>query len=214
MAFWITSDETLMSRVQSRGDERAFAELVQRWQPRLEQASYRILNDRHRSEDLVQEAFTRLFVKRDQFQSGFRFGSYLWRITINLCHDELRRRQSTKKYLIETDDPEAMSSILDLGSSPASETERHEEATAVRDALATLPDQVKIIVVMRHYEDLKFREIAEALKLPEGTVKTRMIQGLALLEKQLRPITASNRISRSNPSKKGTAPLSYETSLE
>lgn len=192
MAFWITSDEKLMSRVQSRGDEGAFAELVRRWQARLEQASFRILNDRHRSEDLVQEAFTRLFLKRDQFRSGARFGSYLWRITINLCHDELRRQQSARRHLIETDDPDGMNSVLDFTSNPGTETEKEEEAAAVREALTTLPAQVRIIVVMRHFEDLKFREIAQALNLPEGTVKTRMIQGLSLLAKQLRPINGGS----------------------
>jgi len=198
MAFWITSDEKLMSRVQSRGDEGAFAELVRRWQGRLEQASFRILNDRHRSEDLVQEAFTRLFLKRDQFRSDARFGSYLWRITINLCQDELRRQQSAKRHVIESDDPEAMNSVLDMKGNPGRETEKLEEAAAVRKALTTLPDQVRIIVVMRHFEDLKFREIAAALNLPEGTVKTRMVQGLSLLAKQLRPINDADSVSNSN----------------
>jgi RNA polymerase sigma-70 factor (ECF subfamily) len=202
MAFWITSDEKLMSRVQTRGDEAAFAELVRRWQGRLEQASFRILNDRHRSEDLVQEAFTRLFLKRDQFRPDARFGSYLWRITINLCQDELRRQQSAKQHVIESDDPEAMNSVLDMKGNPGRETERLEEAAAVRKALTTLPDQVRIIVVMRHFEDLKFREIAAALNLPEGTVKTRMVQGLSLLAKQLRPINDADSVSKSNISTK------------
>ena len=191
-----------MSRVQTRGDEAAFAELVRRWQGRLEQASFRILNDRHRSEDLVQEAFTRLFLKRDQFRPDARFGSYLWRITINLCQDELRRQQSAKRHVIESDDPEAMNSVLDMKGNPGRETERLEEAAAVRKALTTLPDQVRIIVVMRHFEDLKFREIAAALNLPEGTVKTRMVQGLSLLAKQLRPINDADSVSKSNISTK------------
>lgn len=202
MAFWITSDEKLMSRVQSRGDEAAFAELVRRWQGRLEQASFRILNDRHRSEDLVQEAFTRLFLKRDQFRSDARFGSYLWRITINLCQDELRRQQSARRYFLETDAPEAMNSVLDFKGNPGKETEKQEEAAAVRKALTTLPDQVRIIVVMRHFEDLKFREIVEALHLPEGTVKTRMIQGLSLLAKKLRTLNDPDSASDCSISRK------------
>ena len=200
MAFWITSDEKLMSRVQSRGDEGAFAELVRRWKGRLEQASFRVLNDRHRSEDLVQEAFTRLFLKRDQFRSDAPFGSYLWRITINLCQDELRRQQSAKRYIVETDAPEAMNSVLDMDGHPSRETEKQEEAAAGRKAITTLPDQVRIIVVMRHFEDLKFREIAEALDVPEGTVKTRMIQGLSLLAKQLRPLNEVDSVSNGNHS--------------
>jgi hypothetical protein len=95
-----------------------------------------------------------------------------------------------------------MNSVLDTKGNPGKETEKHEEAAAVRKALTTLPDQVRIIVVMRHFEDLKFREIAEALHLPEGTVKTRIIQGLSLLAKQLRTINDPDSASDCSISRK------------
>ena len=188
MTFWIKSDETLMNRVQTRADEAAFAELVHRWQPRLESLAYRMLHDRHRSQDLVQETFSRLFAKRHQYRSQAAFSSYIWRIIVNGCQDELRKRRSQSQWFAEETAEESPLAPLHQECTPAVETEKNEEAAVVRRALATLPDPIRIIVVMRHYEDLKFREIAEVLGIPEGTVKTRMAQGLNLLAKQLNPI--------------------------
>ena len=213
MPFWITSDETLMTRVQAHADESAFVELVHRWQARLEQASYRILNDRHRSEDLVQEAFTRLFLKRAQYRKQAKFSSYLWRITLNLCQDELRRRVSRERLIDPLAPIETENALQEIQDGPDSEAESNEEAAAVRSALGQLPDPVRIIVVMRHYHDMKFREIAEALDLPESTVKTRMTQGLTLLAKHLNPLfkcqaRSDKRLTDLNST------FSYETSFK
>ncbi len=213
MPFWITSDETLMTRVQTHADESAFGELVQRWQTRLEQASYRILNDRHRSEDLVQEAFTRLFLKRAQYRKQAKFASYLWKITLNLCQDELRRRVSRNKLIdplasLDTEQP-----LQSLEEGPDSEAETNEEAGVVKQAVAQLPDPVRMIVVMRHYHDMKFREIAEVLEIPEGTVKTRMTQGLALLEKQLNPLF-KNQVSPDKGPPNTNSTAAYEASFK
>ncbi len=197
MAFWITSDEKLMSRVQTMGDEAAFSELVHRWQARLEGLAYRVLHDSHRSQDLVQEAFSRLYTKRHQYKAKAAFSSYIWRITANLCQDELRRRRSRLRCFTESIADETQDSISTADPAPDSETERNEEAAVVRQALCSLPDQIRIIVVMRHYEDLKFREISEALGIPEGTVKTRMGQGLSMLAQKLNPILSQDSETRS-----------------
>lgn len=188
MRFWFSNDEQLMDRVAQQSDEAAFAELIRRWQPRLEQAACRILGDRHGGQDVVQEAFTKLFLKRKQYRGSGQFSSYLWRIMINLSQDHLRRKRSRQRILSD-DDVETVPPLHHVNTeTPRNIAERNEEAEAVRNAIAELPDAVRIIVVLRHYQDLKFREIATALDLPEGTVKTRMTQGLNLLAKRIHKV--------------------------
>ncbi len=176
-----------MARVQSRNDRTAFTELVQRWEGPIRQACYRILLDRHRSEELTQDTFTRLYLRREQFRSGGKFSTYLWQIAINLCRDELRRRANQQRLL----DPELAEPTIPAESDPFQDAATEERAEAVRAAIAALPDTLRIITVMRHYQDLKFREIATALDLPEGTVKTRMVQAMKQLNHSLHSLRES-----------------------
>ena len=80
-----------MWRVQMQDDTEAFAELVRRWEGPLRSLCARMTGDVHRAEDLAQEAFTRLFLRRKSYRAEAKFSTYLWRIAINLCYDELRR---------------------------------------------------------------------------------------------------------------------------
>src|SRR5687768_6512120 len=84
-------DEALMDSVRETGDAGAFATLVRRWEEPIRRLCTRMLNDPHRGDDLKQETFARLFNKRASYQPTGRFSTYLWRIALNLCHDELRR---------------------------------------------------------------------------------------------------------------------------
>src|SRR4051794_37589286 len=90
-AFFTGADEDLMVRVKAEGDAGAFALLVGRWEEPIRRLCVRMTGDAHRGEDLKQETFARLFAKRAQYQPTGRFSTYLWRIALNICHDELRR---------------------------------------------------------------------------------------------------------------------------
>ena len=185
------SDEQMMWRVRSRDDAEAFAQLVNKWQGPIQRLCVRMLGDAHRGEDLAQEAFARLYAKRDQYEPSARFSTYLWRVAMNLCYDELRRLKrrpetSLDAILPESDEP---FSILDANAAveatPDTEIQSREQAELVREALKKLPENYRAVVVLRHYEDLKFREIAEVLDIPEGTVKSRMAEGLQQLSEIL-----------------------------
>ena len=108
------------------------------------------------------------------------------------------------------EEPEQAAEIVSDRVGPDTEAEKNEAAAAVRHAVEQLPDNIRIVVVMRHYQDLKFREIAEILEIPEGTIKTRMMQGLSLLAKQLTP--AGSSTAQAKQLKPIPTPLSYETS--
>ncbi len=179
------TDEQAMWRVQTADDHAAFARLVERWEGPIQRLCARMTGDLHRAEDLAQEAFTRVFSRRRDFEPSGRFSTWLWRIAINLCHDELRRRQRRPEWSLDAMEdsggPGGADSLPDNAPSPAELTERLEQAELVRRALLRLPETQRTVVVLRHYEGLKFTEIAEVLGIPEGTVKSRMFDALERL---------------------------------
>ena len=85
------TDEQAMWRVQTQDDHRAFVQLLERWEEPIGRLCARMTGDVHRGEDLKQETFARVFEKRKSFQPSARFSTWLWRIALNLCYDELRR---------------------------------------------------------------------------------------------------------------------------
>src|SRR6059036_2714061 len=84
------TDEQAMWRVQTQDDHRAFVHLLERWEEPIGRLCARMTGDLHRGEDLKQETFARVFEKRKSFQPNARFSTWLWRIALNLCYDELR----------------------------------------------------------------------------------------------------------------------------
>jgi RNA polymerase sigma-70 factor (ECF subfamily) len=189
------SDEQAMWRVQAHDDPDAFARLVTRWQEPIRGLCTRMTGDPHRGEDLAQEAFARLFAKRKEYQPRARFSTYLWRIALNLSYDELRRVKRHPEVALDPTAPESDAATVapwaDVGPAPsptpAAAALASEEAALVREALLALPELYRSVVVLRHYENLKFCEISEVLGIPEGTVKSRMAEALAQLARRLAP---------------------------
>ncbi len=182
------SDEQAMWRVQSQDDADAFARLVERWEGPIQRLCTRMIGDAHRAEDLAQEAFTRLFLKRKTYQGTARFSTFLWRIALNLCFDELRRSKRRGETSLEGPEGEVVHALRAIcANEPAPDVllAAQERAELVRQALLRLSEGYRSVVVLRHYEDLKFREIADVLEIPEGTVKSRMAEALALLHQYL-----------------------------
>jgi RNA polymerase sigma-70 factor, ECF subfamily len=188
------SDEQAMWRVQMQDDAEAFALLVERWETPIQSLCARMLGDLHRGEDIAQETFARLFAKRKDYESRAKVSTFLWRIALNLCYDELRRRDRSREIPFDgelSDDSGHASEAF----SPDVSLAREETAAHVRDALMKIPETYRCVLILRHYEDLKFREIADVLDIPEGTVKSRMAEGLTQLARLL---TQDARTSEKN----------------
>jgi RNA polymerase sigma-70 factor (ECF subfamily) len=180
------SDEQAMWRVQQHADEDAFAQLVGRWQSPIRNLCVRMTGDLHKGEDLTQEAFVRVFEKRSQYQPDAKFSTWLWRIALNLCYDEQRRIKRRSETALENEEGEAVVELVADASGPADQAEAGERADMVRRALVRLPETYRTVLVLRHYEGLKFREIADVLDIPEGTVKSRMVEALGQMERLLK----------------------------
>jgi len=183
------SDEQAMWRVQTQDDEGAFAQLVRRWEIPIQRLCTRMTGDAHRGEDLTQEAFARVFTRRKDYQPAGRFSTWLWRIAVNLCYDELRRRQRRGETALADEGDEAFESGTAHRSGEPMPDEllaERERGEMVRRALMRLPETYRSVLIMRHYENLKFREIGEVLEIPEGTVKSRMAEGLTQMSRLLK----------------------------
>jgi RNA polymerase sigma-70 factor (ECF subfamily) len=185
------SDEQAMWRVQTRDDEQAFALLVRRWEGPIQRLCVRMTGDSHRGEDIAQETFVRIFAKRADFRADGRFSTWLWRIALNFCYDELRRRRRRGESSFaeaggEPEDEEHGGVALEPA--PDESLADRERGELVRGALMRLPEPYRTVLVLRHFENLKFREIADVLEVPEGTVKSRMAEALTQLSRLLKPV--------------------------
>lgn len=182
-----------MWRVRTDDDHAEFARLVKRWEEPIRRLCTRMTGDAHRGEDLKQETFLRLFEARKEYQVSGRFSTFLWRIALNICHDELRRRQRRRELFDSNlqhpaeNEGDGSSELPSESPGPDLRTAQLEEGELVRNAVMQLPDIYRTVIVLRHYEEMKLSKIAEILDIPEGTVNSRMAEALARLNRILEP---------------------------
>jgi RNA polymerase sigma-70 factor (ECF subfamily) len=155
--------------------------------------------DVHAAEDLTQETFLRVFARRKEYQAyqaSGKFSTWLWRIALNLCYDELRRRKRREKTIFHEEGGEPLADLeafAAMDAAPDRSLAERERSGMVQRALDELPEIYRAVLVLRHYEDLKFREIAEVLGVPEGTVKSRMAEALTQFGRLLEPMMGGKR---------------------
>ncbi|MCL4180105.1 MAG: sigma-70 family RNA polymerase sigma factor [Verrucomicrobia bacterium] len=193
------TDEQLMWRTARHDDETAFTSLMCRWQSPILSLCFRMIGDPHRAEDLTQETFSRVFSQRKQYQPKSRFSTWLWRIALNLCYDELRAPQRREQPWSGPEHETGEPTLVSPEPTPDGHAAQSDEGHLVRQALGTLPETYRTVLVLRHYEDLKFREIAEILNVPEGTVKSRMAEALNLMNRRLQGTLESRATDHSLP---------------
>jgi len=166
------------------GDDAAFAALVRRYEAPLFNFARRMLGHGSEADDVFQETFVRVYRHRDRFDSGLRFRPWLYRIAANLCRDRRRwwKRRPGDDYSVDVDH----ASIADTASSPSDHARAAEIGAAIDAAVARLPEKHRAVFVMARYDGLGYDEIAAALGIPVGTVKSRMNKAAAVLIEQLR----------------------------
>jgi RNA polymerase sigma-70 factor (ECF subfamily) len=185
------SDEYLMLLFKG-GDQSAFNVLVQRWEKPLLNLCYRFLQDIEKAKDIRQEVFLRIYKAAKRYKPSAKFSTWLYRIALNRCLDELRNEKRRNEIALETSYQDnngkrwlLKEMLVDKSALPDEIAERNEIAQIVKQAIALLPDEQRAVVIMRHYERLKFKEIAEIMGCPESTVKSRMYYGMEHLRRLL-----------------------------
>jgi RNA polymerase sigma-70 factor (ECF subfamily) len=180
-----STDEELVSRSMG-GDLDSFNQLVLRWERPIYALAYRVIGREEDARDVCQETFLRAFRALGGFKGQAKFSSWLYRITLNLCRDWIRRER--RQPLAQT--PEGVDLVELAGEAEDTESieelvARKEIGAAVAKAMALLPEEQRTAIVLKEYHGLTFQEIADMLDCPLSTVKTRLYQGLTVLRRQL-----------------------------
>lgn len=173
------------------GDRACLDRLVEQFADRLYGFLYRLTGSRSDAEDLFQEVFVRVVRVIADYEHDGRFEAWLFRIAANLCRDRVRRiSRLPKHHTLEVDDEadgagaEFISGNSRLGGSssgPDSRMARAEELDALGSALAQLPDVERTVIMLRHFSQMSFKEIAEVTEVPLGTALARAHRGLGRL---------------------------------
>lgn len=162
-------DASLVQRLR-RGDPRAFEDLVIAHQHRVFGVAIRILGNRAEAEDLAQEVFLRVHRAIGEFRGEAKLSTWLYAIASRLC---LNRLTSGERRIARHGDEE-LARLASAAGSPVEEAERSELEAALHRAIGELGEERRIVVVLRDLEGLSYEEIAEALELELGTVRSRL----------------------------------------
>jgi RNA polymerase sigma-70 factor (ECF subfamily) len=180
-----STDEELVARSMG-GDLDSFNQLVLRWERPIYALAYRVIGREEDARDVAQETFLRAFRALGGFKGQAKFSSWLYRITLNLCRDWIRReRRAPVAQAPEGVDLLEMASEVEPSETVEDLVARRELSRAVAKAMAVLPEEQRTAIILKEYHGLTFQEIADLLDCPLSTVKTRLYQGLGVLRKQL-----------------------------
>jgi RNA polymerase sigma-70 factor (ECF subfamily) len=184
-----SSSEDLMARV-GEGDENAFEILVHRHQASVLNFIYRFIGDRAQAQDLAQEVFLRVWQAAKSYKPEAKFTTWLYRITANLCFNELKssRRKKLFQFLRFDSDQEARPEENFPDDSPSAENlllakERNRQ---VANALQSLPENQRMAVILKRYEDLPYEEIARVLGCSVSAVESLLVRAKGTLQRKLR----------------------------
>ncbi len=190
------SDEALILGCR-RGDEESFDQLFERYRSRLFTFIWRYMRNREATEEIFQETFVRVFTRASSFRRRAKVSTWIYTIAANLCRDELKRR--TRHRTVSLDEPlpgeepgHAWSLVLKLAGdeseNPRRSAEEAEHRVALWQAIDELPDELRVTLELQALHGLKYREVAEILGIPLGTVQSRVHNAIKLLRKTLRDV--------------------------
>lgn len=171
-----------------KGDQNAYADIVNLYQHKLYQICYRMLGNKQEAEDIAQEAFVRAYINLHSYDQKRKFSTWLYRIATNLCIDRIRKKKPDYYLDAEvagTDGLDMYSQIAADEKLPEDVVTQMELQDRIQYEISRLPDKYRSVIVLKYIEELSLQEISEILDMPLGTVKTRIHRGREALRKQL-----------------------------
>jgi RNA polymerase sigma-70 factor (ECF subfamily) len=168
------------------GDSAAFGQLVTRYQDRLYNTLVHVAGSTDIAYDMVQDAFVQAYVKLETFERSSAFYTWLYRIAVNLAISR-RRREKPMASIDHARDVLGREPV-DRADPPEARLERHERACQVQQALATLSDEHRTVLVLREMEGCSYEQIAGILELPVGTIRSRLHRARLQLRDQLKGV--------------------------
>lgn len=188
-----TDDITLVQRVR-QGDQRAFKLLVERYQRKVYGVALGMVKDKEEARDVAQEAFVKVYKYLEHFKGDASFYTWLYRITVNICIDVLRRKGSARgdehvefDESVRMDISEANIGALGtkLGTNPQKAALRKELADKITAAIGQIPEAHRQILLLREVEGMSYEDLARTLDIPKGTVMSRLFHARLKMQKIL-----------------------------
>ncbi len=181
------TDEQLVAAI-LRGDRERFGDLVGRYQNRLVNYLYRLLRNLDEAHDLAQEVFIKVYQALDRFNPQYRFSTWLFRVAQNAAIDQIRRQRLKLVPMTreggEGEEPREME-FAASGPSPYGDLRNRERGDAIQQAVDALPWEYRELILLRHFSELSYEEIATLKELPLGTVKNKLFRGRQMLKEKL-----------------------------
>ena len=179
------SDEQLIELAASNEPE-AFGEIVKRWERKIFALCFGMLGREDEARDAAQESFIAAYRNVANFRGEAKVSSWLHRIAVNQCLTIKRRAKTrSEEFLDEESAGEEQLFVAPINLSPARTTEQKERFDIVRQAVNSLPVDLRQVIVMKEFEDMTFQEISDTLELPLSTVKSRVYTALRQLRMKL-----------------------------
>jgi RNA polymerase sigma-70 factor (ECF subfamily) len=169
------------------GDPAAFAALVRHWQQPIARFLFHLVGHKELVQDLSQEVFLRAFLAAPRYREQGEFSAWLYRIALNVARDRARRIRLNVQSMTEV--PGA-----DL--SPGERCEQQETSALVSRAIAELPEHLRVVLILRHYENMNFEQMSRMLGTPASTLKSRFAAALERLRDRLRVLAPDNEESK------------------
>ena len=179
----LVSDHDLVTRAQ-QGSEKAYRELLGRYQRPVFSIIFRMIRDREQAEDLAQETFVRVFNHIGRYDPRYKFSSWIFKIATNLTIDWIRRKElktvsiDGSRNAVTSEEAEATAiTIVSEDENPEELLEAKELGAEIEEAIGKLRPEYRAAILLRHVEGREYQEIAEIMALPLGTVKTYIHRG-------------------------------------
>src|SRR5438876_1510225 len=178
--------ETLIQRC-LQGDQAAWDLIVRQYWRKVFNVAYKFVGKHDEAEDLTQDIFLKIFKSLDTFDRRANFQTWLISVSRNLCIDHYRSVRKERETIDREVDAASLSP-KSTGPSPVAALEQRDRVALLRQALAALPETLRSAVMMRDIQELSYQEISDKLRLPEGTVKSRINRGRTELACQVKKL--------------------------
>jgi len=174
------------------GDVQAFNVLVNRWQNRIFNFVFKVLGKREDAKDITQKTFIKVYKNLRKLRDSKKFSAWIHQIAMNLCRDEMRKNKRSPTISIHEkirtssgEEMELQDFLSDGSIELLDELQQGELVEIIRRGLNMIPENQRMVIILKEYQGLKFREISEILQEPLNTIKSRMYYGLNALRKAL-----------------------------
>jgi RNA polymerase sigma-70 factor (ECF subfamily) len=161
-----------------QGDSRAFDRLVDEYGKKIYNTAYKYLGNYNDAGEIAQEVFIKVYKAIKDFKEESLFSTWIYRIAVNVCMDELRKRKNSRTLsmdeIIYTEDGEVRMQWSDKSEGPEAAVVKKELRTAVHSAIRELNEDYRIVIILREFNGLSYEEIGKVLNCPTGTVKSRI----------------------------------------